>query len=183
MKKLHPLFLITMLLIFTQCKKNDPPICDIVGPLEFSEFTKGDEVPITVNASDSDGSIVEVVISIDGIAHITINNAPFSYKWATDSEDMGEHVISAVARDDENAEGNDSRSVTIIATLPSVKTRIVSSVTGTSAASGGEIISNGGESLSDFGVCWSTSENTCYNSGIECQFTFCADAIPIDTLK
>jgi parallel beta-helix repeat protein len=51
----------------------------------------------------------------------------------------------------------------VLTAVPSVRTEDVSSITCNSASSGGEIISDGGASVTARGVCWSTSENPTIN--------------------
>ena len=153
---------ILLILFSSSCKKetNEPPCCTIIGPLASSEFIKGDTVSILVNANDPDGNIVEVVISVDGSNLCTLTTSPYSYKWATVNADLGDHILTARAKDNENATSDsDPLTVSIIATLPILKTKMVSSITGNTAACGGIIITDGGASLTAMGVCWSTSQD------------------------
>ena len=58
------------------------------------------------------------------------------------------------------AYGNEQGFNTLAATLPNVtSTAIATSISTTNATSGGDIISDGGSSITARGVCWSTSEN------------------------
>jgi uncharacterized protein (TIGR02145 family) len=60
-----------------------------------------------------------------------------------------------------DAEGYSVRCVSdeVAATTPAVTTASLSSVTETSALSGGEVISDGGANVTARGICWSTTEN------------------------
>eukprot|EP00825_Cyclidium_porcatum_P010076 TRINITY_DN15162_c0_g1_i1.p1 TRINITY_DN15162_c0_g1~~TRINITY_DN15162_c0_g1_i1.p1 ORF type:complete len:564 (+),score=55.59 TRINITY_DN15162_c0_g1_i1:400-2091(+) len=55
------------------------------------------------------------------------------------------------------AYGNEEIFITIPASLPVITTTIVSSITNTTATSGGNISSDGGDNVTARGVCWSTS--------------------------
>jgi len=163
----------------TSCEKatNEPPCCTIIGPLESSEYIKGDIVSILVNANDPDGSIVEVVISVDGIDKHTSKAKPYNYNWATVNSDLGDHIITARAKDNEDATSDSNPlTVSIIATLPQLKTKMVSSITGNTAVCGGIIITDGGVPVTAKGVCWSTNkdpttaDNTTLDGTVEDSF-------------
>jgi plastocyanin len=57
------------------------------------------------------------------------------------------------------AYGNEVTFTTELTSLATVTTSAVSSITSTTAVSGGEVTSDGGETVTARGVCWSTSEN------------------------
>ena len=57
------------------------------------------------------------------------------------------------------AYGNEVSFTTLAIVLPTVTTTAVSSITNTSASSGGAVTFNGGATLSAWGVCWSTTAN------------------------
>ena len=81
-------------------------------------------------------------------------NAPFgSYKWQVRAYN-GDPVF-----DNMNVAISSRRTFTINATIPTVSTTTPSTITQTSAQSGGNVTSDGGVSVTARGVCWSTSTN------------------------
>ena len=147
-------------LLTSSCKKqNQAPSCEITSPLESSEFVKGETITINVTASDPDGSVKEVVFSIDGIVKFTSSSSPYSYDWLTSGEDVGNHVIDATVVDNENKEQSDDCTISIIVSIPSISTKLVTTIMGTSAVCGGDNIFDGGGLNTAKGVCWSTNQN------------------------
>jgi len=71
------------------------------------------------------------------------------------------YYVRAYASNSEGTGYGDQVSFTTLeeAVLPSVTTNSISEITTTSAVSGGDVTSDGGETVTAFGVCWSTSEN------------------------
>ncbi|MGD9978540.1 MAG: DNA/RNA non-specific endonuclease [Bacteroidales bacterium] len=69
------------------------------------------------------------------------------------------HVRAYAINSVGTAYGNDLSFTTTSLALPSVTTSAVSEVTSTSAVSGGNVIDDGGSSITTRGVCWSTQEN------------------------
>ena len=76
---------------------NRPPTISITSPVSNSSYEYPVDLPITVNASDPDGSIskVEYFAGIEKIGENSIN--PFSYKWL--NAPYGFCSLSAVATD------------------------------------------------------------------------------------
>jgi chitodextrinase len=89
---------------------NNPPSVSITSPSNGATFAVGTSIPVSANASDSDGSITRVRF-LDGpnlIAEDT--TAPYSIQWTNAS--AGTHTITAIAIDNNNA-STTSASVTI----------------------------------------------------------------------
>ncbi len=61
--------------------------------------------------------------------------------------------------DNSGLEASDEIQITIDADLPSVTTGNVSEITSSSANCGGNVVSDGGASVTARGVCWSNSQN------------------------
>jgi PKD repeat protein len=74
--------------------------------------------------------------------------------------EAGSFTINLLAESDENYDQT-TRSITITQTsrLPEVNTNSASSITETSAISGGNVTSDGGNVVTVKGVCWSTTQN------------------------
>lgn len=123
--KLTSVILIAILVVATNCSKeeepppptppaNQPPTCVIVAPLNDQEILEGETIVISVDATDSDGSIVEVRFSIDGIGKSAVNSFPYNYNWETNDENAGPHTIKATSIDDDGASTSDEISVVIV---------------------------------------------------------------------
>ena len=76
MKKLSLLLLILMVLL--SCRRNEPPTCIITHPSHNAVFTMGTSIPISVDADDPDGTVLEVRLFFDNIGIVTIANLPFN---------------------------------------------------------------------------------------------------------
>lgn len=152
---LHLLF-IFLLVFFSQCKKDEAPLCEITQPSSGAEIMQGDIVTVSVNAEDSDGSITEVIFSIDGSEVGVVTSPPYNVEWKTASIDAGNHTISVVAKDDNGNLGEDEVDVVIIKLdgEPVVNTQVVSDITTDSATLNGEVTNNGGLAVTERGFCW-----------------------------
>ncbi len=143
--------------------KNELPTCEITSPLNNTEIKQGTTVRIVVEAEDKDGHIKEVRYYIDGIGVYSKSTFPYNYEWDTNYESVGNHTIRVVAIDDENEEAEDEIIVIISIPKPTVTTESVTDITYTAASSGGNVISDGGASVTARGICWSTSSNPTTN--------------------
>jgi hypothetical protein len=83
---------------------NQPPVVQITSPIQGASFAAGTMVPVRIEATDSDGSIVSVTFYVDGGLISTHTTAPFGFDWAAVS---GSHRLSVIAMDDS---GNTSKS-------------------------------------------------------------------------
>ncbi|TYP75827.1 Ig-like domain-containing protein [Aquimarina intermedia] len=79
---------------------NQPPTVSITGPGNDASFTTGQNVAITANANDTDGSISKVVFYVDGNMISEDTSAPYSTNWTST---VGSHSVTAIATDDDNA--------------------------------------------------------------------------------
>ena len=119
--KTKPLFctlsglLVLTVIVFQACKKNETtnqlPTCVITAPTNGKEFIQGEDVIISADASDIDGSITEVRFFVDDIEKGASNSFPHKYQWATDNISVGMHAIRATSFD--NVGGNKSDEITI----------------------------------------------------------------------
>lgn len=68
----------------------------------------------SVDATDSDGTIIEVRFFIDGVAKGSTISSPYNYAWETNSESVGNHTIKATSVDNEGRSNSDEISVDIV---------------------------------------------------------------------
>ncbi len=80
---------------------NGAPTVSITAPTGGASYTEGDNVTITADATDSDGSIASVEFFEDGTSLQVISTAPYTYTWI--NPPLGTHVLTAVATDDAGA--------------------------------------------------------------------------------
>jgi len=168
--QLKTLFFILSVVIICQCEKekeNQPPICNIISPSNNTTFKKGENISISVDASDPDGIIKEVHFFIDDIGVSNIQASPYNYNWNTQDIETGSHAIKAIAKDNEDIETADSINIIIDAEMPTVTTRDITAITEISAIVGGNVTDNGGEIVTSRGVCWSTSQSPTTSNNIK----------------
>ncbi|MBP2833012.1 T9SS type A sorting domain-containing protein [Aquimarina sp. U1-2] len=79
---------------------NQAPVVSIASPSNNASFTTGQNVAITANANDVDGSISKVVFYIDGTAISEDTSAPYSANWTST---VGSHSITTTATDNDSA--------------------------------------------------------------------------------
>ncbi len=108
-----------LLIVVVSCKKeeekaNQVPTCQITAPTNGQEIIKGETVSISVDATDSDGSIAEVRFFIDGVGKGSAFSFPYNYDWATSSESIGNHTIKATSIDNNGGSKSDEITVDII---------------------------------------------------------------------
>ncbi|MEO8637675.1 MAG: Ig-like domain-containing protein [Candidatus Taylorbacteria bacterium] len=137
------------------------PSISITAPLDLA-VVSGASVSITADASDDFG-VVGVQFKLDSI-NLDIEDTTSTYGiiWDATSVSDGDHVLTAVARDNV---GNTTTSSPITVTVssvvvPTVTTTIpVTSITQTTAVGGGTISSNGGATVTVSGLVWDTVIN------------------------
>lgn len=61
---------------------------------------QGNQVAISAEAFDSDGSVVEIELYIDGVSTWLAEGSFLEYQWDTDDLPEGNYTLTAVARDD-----------------------------------------------------------------------------------
>ena len=130
---------------------------------------------ITASSAVSGGNVVSDGgdnITARGVCWATTQNPTVSNSHTTDGTGTGEFVSSitgltnnvtyyvrAYATNSNGTSYGEERSFTTQEGLAVVTTKNVTSITATSAVSGGEITDDGGFSITARGVCWSTSQN------------------------
>ena len=139
-----------------------------------------DITSITTTAAIGGGNITDIggsAISVRGVCWSTTTNPTISNNKTSDSSGLGlftssitglsvgtTYYLRAYATNSIGTAYGNEVSFTTIKTKPSISTKFTSN-TGNSAIIGGNITSDGGESVTSRGVCWSTSPNpTIYSS-------------------
>jgi uncharacterized protein (TIGR02145 family) len=121
---------IIMILAFLYgCEKNDPPACEIISPENGTEIFSGEVALISVDANDQDGSIQEVRLYINNMIISTVEDPPYSFSWETAEAELGSHIIRVVAVDNENAEGEASIEIVIVAAPADEQAPVVELIT------------------------------------------------------
>ena len=94
---------------------NSSPVISFATPADGDEIVVGSVVSVVVNASDSDGSIDNVRLSVDGTFIRQENRDP--YEW-NDAElqglSVGTHELTAVTTDNEGATATATISVEVV---------------------------------------------------------------------
>ncbi len=110
--------LVVIALVFQSCKKDEPanqnPTGTITSPTHGQQITIGETVAISVNATDSDGSITEVSFFVDNASKATVTSPPFVYNWNTNTESAGSHAIKATVTDNNGGSDSDEISVELL---------------------------------------------------------------------
>lgn len=98
---------------------NQPPVVSFANPSPSQSFQEGDDLGVTVNASDTDGSIVNVKLYLNNV--LVRQEAEAPYDWGTDNSQQtdalllglakGSYTLKAVAEDNEGA--TTERTITI----------------------------------------------------------------------
>jgi hypothetical protein len=89
----------------------------------------------------------------------TVNSASFSSMISGLTQNTIYYVRAYATNSAGTAYGNQETFSTLAVVVPTVITSPTSSITATSANSGGAVTSNGGGNITAWGVCWSTSPN------------------------
>ena len=105
--------------IFQSCgkdeeKTNTPPTCKISSPTNGQEIAKGETITISVEATDSDGSITEVRFFVNNVGMGSATSFPYNYIWDSSNESIGTHSIKGTSIDNEGGSASDEITVTII---------------------------------------------------------------------
>lgn len=79
---------------------NAPPTVSITSPATGTGFAVGEAVAISADADDADGTVSQVEFAVDGTPIASDDAAPFSASWTATA---GDHVLTAIARDDDGA--------------------------------------------------------------------------------
>ena len=130
---------------------------------------------ITSNSASCGGNVTDdggMDITERGICWSTEHNPTINDPHTSDGTGIGEflsqitglnanvtYYVRAYATSDYGTAYGNEHEFTTEAGLPVVTTKSVTNITATSASCGGEVTSDGGGTVTERGVCWSTSQN------------------------
>jgi hypothetical protein len=83
--------------------ENTPPTVSLISPEKNSSFPENDSVVFSVDATDIDGTVAKVEPYLGEAKLTTPTSASYQF---TCSATLDEHVLKAIAVDDESAQGN-----------------------------------------------------------------------------
>jgi len=92
------------------------PTVAITSPANNASFVHGATISITASAADAGtggqppSGLATVALYIDGKLKSTDRSSPWSFSWATKKQDVGTHVLTAVATD---VAGNSTTSASV----------------------------------------------------------------------
>ncbi|WP_242918056.1 LamG-like jellyroll fold domain-containing protein [Pontibacter liquoris] len=95
---------------------NQPPVVAINSPTNNSKSYFGDAVPITVTASDPDGSLVKVEYFANGNKIGEATSSPYSYTWIPAI--TGSYTLTALATDNAGATTTSAPTTYSVTTAP-----------------------------------------------------------------
>ena len=104
MKNLLAIFFIIPFIFTTACKEeeNVAPVVEITSHEEGDVIMEGGLETITVKADDEDGSIMLVILFIEGVEMASAEASSCEFVWDTEGLELGEYVLSAYATDDDD---------------------------------------------------------------------------------
>lgn len=182
------LYIICLLFIVSCGKEGNKPFCTITSPANNSEFKKGDIINVTINASDDDGMVQEVGLVVDNQVIGNTISEPFVFELPTTDFEMGEHLITIYAVDNEGLNSSASVRIKIVVLAASVSTDTITEISYYSAKCSAQINDNGGGPVLKKGFCWNTSphaEITDFSVEIEGEtntFTGVIDSLESNTM-
>jgi hypothetical protein len=119
---------------------NTPPTCGITSPLNGATYAAPANVTIDASASDGDGSIALVEFYANGAKIGEDATAPYSFVW--NSVAAGSYALTAVAIDNDGAQGA-SDAVPITVNAPAaVEKRITAGIDDVEEYSNGTMVTN-----------------------------------------
>ena len=166
----YPLTIVFVIaLLFAGCKKEDTANLPVINTTSISNIavtSANFSVSITSNGGDWISSrgvcwSTNLNPTID-LATKTSNgtgNEPFTGSITGLLSATTYHVRAYATNTTGTAYGSDFTFSTLVAGTPSVTTTSISSITGTSAVCGGNATSDGGNTITARGVCWSANPN------------------------
>lgn len=118
---------LSLLFIFSSCNNdedeaNTSPTCTFTSPVNETNFVQGEDIEMTVSASDIDGSIASIRYYLDGLEIAELIDAPYTYSLSSNNISVGNHSLKARATDNNGAFMTKEISITIntyLAPLPS----------------------------------------------------------------
>ena len=93
-----------------------PPVVNITNPGSGIEYTVGDSLNFTVEATDQDGAVMDVVFNLNGSNVSTDSTAPYTHSWTATA--AGSQTLSVTATDDDGLTTSKSVTFSVIADEP-----------------------------------------------------------------
>jgi len=92
------------------------PFCNITSPDPNSVFELGNNIEITVSATDPGRSVSSVQFFLDDSSEpaATDTDSPYSWTWNTTGYAMGDHIIKAVVTDDLDNSASTQISISLV---------------------------------------------------------------------
>ena len=78
---------------------NNPPSVTIASPRDNTTFIEGEDIAIKVNASDNDGTVTKVELSVDGNKLDEDTSDPYEFTWSGAA--VGTYDLTTVATDND----------------------------------------------------------------------------------
>jgi hypothetical protein len=107
--------------VTVQSAPNQLPSVSVTSPVNGAVYQLGDPVPLAADASDSDGTVVQVEFLVDGVVVATVNAEPWEYSWTGGT--AGLHSVVARATDND-ADSTDSPAVAFNINDPNASARV-----------------------------------------------------------
>jgi len=112
MKKTLILLGLIIIIALNGCGKSKVS-CTITSPMEGAEISIHDDLVVTVEATDSKGTIAMVIIYLDNAPYPTTGTNPFTATIPSILLELGKHTIKAIATNTEGGQGEASIMVNI----------------------------------------------------------------------
>ena len=90
---------------------NQPPIVQITSPPSGQSFRVGTTLALSADASDPNGSVVQLDFLSDGALQARFTSPPYFLAW---TPPLGAHFVQAIATDNEGARTTNAITVTIV---------------------------------------------------------------------
>ena len=131
-----------------QDEENQVPEVSIISPETGAEFQESDSITVNIEASDPDGSIDRVELSVGGFLVASMKAPP--YRFTLTDLSAGNYTFTAIAYDNAGATGNSTIQISIVPReklsqfitfpeLPTVKVGHDDLIPGATASSGLEV--------------------------------------------
>lgn len=95
---------------------NTAPVVNITNPGSGIEYTVGDSLAFSVEATDQDGAVMDVVFNLNGTHVSTDATAPYTHNWTATA--AGSQSLSVTATDDKGLTTTKSVTFLVIADEP-----------------------------------------------------------------
>jgi hypothetical protein len=113
--KIVPAIFISML-IFQSCENrvfNFDPKCKISNLVDGREYFPGEQILIKVDASDKEGQLSKVTLSVNNDLIQTFSSEPYEYIWDSWGKTQGSYSIKAAATDKAGQEKDDAVNISL----------------------------------------------------------------------